>query len=440
MRVTSEVTWGSHMSIAERASVLLDQLLIEETERARTRYAVRFLSTVREIPRSTWEQIFPANPECWDFYRLSEAVTPPGFNLSVIAAFDGIQIVAAVLVFTLDYRLDTPIQGPARLVGDWLHARWPRAISRTVMGLGSPMSDSFSFGLAPRLTPTERQQAVSELLDCLRMRAKLDRTSVLAIKSLGDQAAEFDTCIARAGYHRVTNLPIVALPTKFNSFDDYLQGLPKKTRGYLRRKMRPLSELRIDIRSSATGLESQLFAMFEDTRRQSKGSYGEFDGLHPEVFDRMLRGLGDQSSVMLCWRGDELMSFLFMLTGKERIIGKYVGMQYPAARELNLYFIMALKMIELAIERRASVVEMGVTTYATKLLFGGHLERRWLYFRFMSPLQHAIISPLAFLFDFERNDAELRRLDAGGSARCMAHPGVPGNVIPAPPAGAYRRA
>jgi hypothetical protein len=55
---------------------------------------------------------------------------------------------------------------------------------------------------------------------------------------------------------------------------------------------------------------------------------------------------------------------------------------------------------------------MGVTTYATKLLFGGHLERRWLYFQFMGPIQNAIISPLAFLFDFERNDADLRRLDA----------------------------
>ncbi len=400
------------MSIAERASVLFDQPLIEETAGARTRYAVRFLSTVRQIPRNTWEQMFPSNPECWDFYRLSEAATPPGFDVSVIAAFDGIEIIAAVLVFRLNYRLDTPLQGHARLVGDWLHARWPRVVSRTVMGLGSPMSDSFSFGFAPRLTPSDRQQALGEILGCLRTRAKLERTSVLAIKSLGDQAVEFDTCLASAGYQRVTNLPIVTLPTKFDSFEDYLQSLPKKTRQYLRRKMRPLSELRIEIRSSPSGLESQLFAMFEDTRRQSKGSYGEFDGLHPQVFDRMLQGLGDQASVMLCWRGDELMSFLFMLTGKDRIIGKYVGMNYPAARELNLYFIMALKMIELAIERRASVVEMGVTTYATKLLFGGHLERRWLYFQFMGPIQNAIISPLAFLFDFERNDADLRRLDA----------------------------
>ncbi len=152
--------------------------------------------------------------------------------------------------------------------------------------------------------------------------------------------------------------------------------------------------------------------MFENTRRQSKGAYGEFDGLHPQVFNRMLAELGDKANILLCWHGERLMSFLFILLSDDRIIGKYIGMNYPEARELNLYFVMALKMIELAIERRASVVEMGVTTYPTKLLFGGHLERRWLYFQFVGPIQHAVISPFAFLFDFERNDAELRQLGA----------------------------
>jgi hypothetical protein len=383
----------------------------EERVVIRSRYTVEFLSSVTQIPPTTWEQMFPGDPECWGFYRLSEEVPPPGFKVSVIAAFDGAEILAAVPVFKLNYRLDTPLQGRARLIGDWLHARWPRMVSRTVMGLGSPMSDSCSVGFTPGLSVEQRQEVFREILTCLRQSAKKERTSVLAIKSLGGQAVELGPCLAASGYHRVTNLPIVALPTKFRSFNDYLQSLPKKTGAYLQRKMRPLSELRIECRTSARGVDSQLFAMFENTRKQSKGAYGEFDTLHPQVFNRMLDELGDKASVMLCWRGDELMSFLFMLTGDERIIGKYVGMNYPVARELNLYFIMALKMIELAIERGVSVVEMGVTTYNTKLLFGGHLERRWLYFQFLSPIQDAVISPLAFLFDFEKNDPDLRRLN-----------------------------
>jgi hypothetical protein len=53
---------------------------------------------------------------------------------------------------------------------------------------------------------------------------------------------------------------------------------------------------------------------------------------------------------------------------------------------------------------------MGGTTYATKLLFGGHLERRWLYFRWREDWTNSLLRPLAPMFDFERNDPELKQL------------------------------
>ena len=47
---------------------------------------------------------------------------------------------------------------------------------------------------------------------------------------------------------------------------------------------------------------------------------------------------------------------------------------------------------------------------ATKLLFGGYLDARLLYFRFRNPIWNSILSPLASFFDFERNDPELQKL------------------------------
>ena len=56
------------------------------------------------------------------------------------------------------------------------------------------------------------------------------------------------------------------------------------------------------------------------------------------------------------------------------------------------------------------MIEMGATTYAAKLLFGGHLERRWLFFRCRWPIATAAIRPFLWLCDFERNDPQLRKL------------------------------
>jgi len=75
-----------------------------------------------------------------------------------------------------------------------------------------------------------------------------------------------------------------------------------------------------------------------------------------------------------------------------------------------------LKLIEFAIQHRIPSVEMGATTYATKLLFGGYLERRWLHFRFRSGLWNRVLDPVAPLFDFEKNDPELKKLDAEAKA------------------------
>ncbi len=245
----------SQLQATQSVPLVLGELPQEPNIVVGSHYVARALASMTEIPQATWEQMFPGDPECWDFYRVSEEVSPPGFSVSAIAVFYGAEIVGAVPVFQLDYRLDTPLQGRARRVGNWLYDRWPKAVSRSVIGLGSPMSDSCSIGFSPLLTHAQRHAVLRELLACLRRRASEERTSILAIKSLGRQAAELASCIEACGYHRVTNLPIVSLATSFPSFHDYLHSLPKKTRTYMQRKMRPLSEVRTEFRTSARGLE-----------------------------------------------------------------------------------------------------------------------------------------------------------------------------------------
>jgi peptidoglycan biosynthesis/recognition FemAB-like protein len=373
---------------------------------------IRLLPSVEQIPKAAWEEMLPGEPECWDFYRTVESVPPPGFTLSVIAAFEENRILAAAPVFGIEYRLDTPFQGKMRACSEWLNQRWPRLLTRSVMGLGSPMSDSCTIGFAPHLLPFQRRRVFSAMLSAFDGEAKFRGTSILGIKSLGRQAEQLAPSLARHGFHRVTNLPIVALPVRFRDMDHYLRSLPKKTRTYMKRKMRSLQELHIEFRTSAEDIEEQLFPLFENTRDQSRSRYGEFEDLNRDLFKRVMSELGDKACLMLCWKGDRLMGFSLVLVAPDCVIGKYIGMIYPEARELNLYFVMALKWIEMAIECGIGRIEMGATTYPTKLLFGGHLERRWLYYRCLNPWQDTLIHAFDFLLDFERNDKDLRRLSA----------------------------
>lgn len=354
----------------------------------------------------------PGEPESWDFYTAVESVPPPGFKLGAIAAFDGGRIVAVAPIFRIAYRIDTPLQGRLRKTGDWVHARLPRLVSFPVIGIGSPMSDNCALGFAPELTDADCAQVFDGILTHLAQLARAEKCALIAIKSLDRSAELLAEPLRKHGYNCVTSVPLAMVDLPYNSLDHYLDALPNKTGSYFRRKMRSASKVRIEYRSSIAGLEAQISELFDNTLKQSKVSYGDFEKLDSNYFPSVVNGMGEKAQFMLCWRGEELLSFQLFLVGRDRVLAKQIGMKYPEARELNLYFVNWLKLLEFAIEQRIPTVEMGATTYATKLLFGGYLERRWLHFRFRNGFWNRALSPVVPLFDFEKNDPELLKLDA----------------------------
>lgn len=374
---------------------------------------VRRHASLDEVAAEAWDALFPGSPEDWAFYRAVEDSPPQDFELGALTvAGSGGALLAAVPMFRVSYRLDTPFQGRMRKVADWVNARRPGLTGLGVIGLGSPLSDSCSLGFAPSLDAASREKVLTALLQWLLAEADRTRGAIAAVKSMGAEASDFDTVLAEAGFARVTSVPVVAMEVVASSLDDYLKSLKRQHRSYFRNKLKTLPEIRIELRRSADGLETELVRLYEATLAQSGVSYGEFDRIGPGYFSAFLQRQRERAHLMLFWKGDTLVSFHLFHAGQHRIISNKMGMRYPEARELNLYFINWLKIIEFAAERGIPEIEMGATTYAAKLLFGGHLERRWLHFRFRRGWLNRVARPFHGFFDFERNEEELKKLAA----------------------------
>lgn len=373
---------------------------------------VRMHASVGDIDRSDWERLLSGEPESWDYYRVVEHAPPPNFRLGAISASIGGTLVGVAPVFRVVYRIDTPLQGAMRTVGQWLFERVPRLVSLPVIGIGSPSSDTCSIGLAASLGEAERQAVFAAMLAQIEALAAEDKSALLAVKSICDVTPGIAEAFRAHRFTRVTSVPLAMLDLPFARFDDYLASLPAKTRGYLKRKRRAAANVRTEYVTSLAGLEPQVFALFQNTLAQSKVDYGDFEQLTPAYFSRVLEAMGEGAQCQLWWQGADLVGFQMSLVGARRIVTKHIGMQYPQARELNLYFLAWLGMIEFAIARGIPSIDMGATTYATKLLFGAHLDQRWLYFRFRGDVANFVFQPLAPLFDFERNDPELKALRA----------------------------
>jgi Acetyltransferase (GNAT) domain len=384
-------------------------------------FTVQSFSSIAHVPRAEWDRMLPGEPESWDFYAAVEASPPPGFAFGVLAAFDGSQIVGVAPTFRVDYRLDTPLQGRARAATDWIYRRLPRAVSFPVIGIGSPMADNCALGFAPELSIPEIVKVFESMLVHLAEEARTNGSALMSVKSLDRSADVLDSILKKHGYGRVTSVPLVMLDLPFRDLDAYLNSLPKKTGAYLRRKMRGAEKVRIEYRTSIAGLEPAIKALFDNTLRQSKVNHGDFQELGADYFPRVVEGMGDKAQIMLCWQGSELLSFQLALFGADRLLAKQIGMKYPEARDLNLYFVNWLKLIEFAIDNKIPSIEMGATTYATKLLFGGHLERRWLHYRLRRPSANMLLGRFGSFLDFEKNDHELKALDHAAKTNMGPH-------------------
>jgi hypothetical protein len=250
------------------------------------------------------------------------------------------------------------------------------------------------------------------MLDGMRQRAREERIAILAIKDLYAVDAEvLHPSLAAAGFARAPGLPNVLLDLPFGSESAYLAWLPEKTSSYLRRKMRALSRVKVEFRNTLEGLEREIYALYEETRTNGAADYGDFEKLHPDFFPAVVRECGDRAQFMLCWVEGKLASFQLFMVGRDEVAAKFIGMRYPIAREHNLYFINWMMIIRFCLERGIGRVRMGGTAYSSKLMFGGRLERSWLYFRHRNPVMNHIFSHAARFVDYEASDPDLQRLE-----------------------------
>lgn len=371
---------------------------------------------VASIPEADWTRLFPDEAEAWAYYTAIEGAPPPGFRFEAVAVRRAGRILAAAPVFRVSYRLDTPLQGRWRPLGDWLSRTLPRLVSVPVMGLGSPLADRCHLGFDPELSLVERGRAMQALLEGLEKKAEAQRIPLLAIKDLADrEAPPLEEAMALAGFSRIASLPVCVLNLPFKSEAEYVQSLSANNRSTLRRKLKTRAKVDIELVRSIAGLEQEIFELYEETRKNSRYDYGDFEQLSPDYFRRVMEGLGDKAACILCRVDGRLLAFKLMFIEKDRIIDKFWGMRYPIGRDYNLFFVAWMEAVKFAIAHGAKRFQSGQTAYAQKVKLGSGLDKQWVYFRHRGRVTNRIFKTFAPLIAFDKMDPELTHIRRRGA-------------------------
>lgn len=218
-----------------------------------------------------------------------------------------------------------------------------------------------------------------------QLRAMAGRTLLTIVKDLPQASpllSEDENSFVKAFAHALAEQGFIALqgqalayvPIDFGSTDDYLARLSKNRRSSLRRKLKSQSQLSIQRIPTGTAFADDAkvdayYALFDAVYAQSEI---HFDKLTRGFFADLLRD-ADNGGMVFEYRDQQSQALLgwnlcFEQGGK--LIDKYIGLSYPAAREANLYFVSWMVNLEYALERGLSHYVAGWTDPEVKAQLG----------------------------------------------------------------------
>ena len=383
----------------------------------------RHVSTIADIARSDWARLSDPKTEGWEYFGACERATPQDFAASAMGVWAGDDLVAATTLFRTDYRLDLSLEGSLAPAGAWLYRNARKFVVVPVLGLGSPLTEECPLGFAPGLAPDERLAAFDALLQGMEAHADAEGIPLLALKDVTDRDAQWaHDPLHKAGFTRVATLPLATLHLPFKDEDEYLASLSSSMRSDLRKKMRR-ANVDIEIRDTIEGIEDEIVELFEETKANRKTDYGAFDEVPASYFQEVMRAMPGRAEIMLARVGGRLATFNIFLVEPERIIGKYVGMRYPLAREHNLYFVNWMATARLAMERGIPWLQTGHTSYRQKVRLGCRLKRSWIYFKYRIAAINPLFKWFGPMMAFDSMDPDLQAL--GEDAPYLAPDGAP---------------
>ncbi len=369
---------------------------------------------IRNIARSDWEKCLPGEAENYDYYTACESLSHEAYKISAIEVRYNNKIAAVAPLFTLTYRLDTPLQGRLRAITDSIIKRFPWFLSFKVLGVGSPLAERCHLGFAPDLSENEQQQALVALLQALEIHAKKFGISLVAIKDIaGEEYTISDVALRAAGYTMTPSLPVAILDLP-ETEEAYIASLSPSNRTSIRRKLKAAKNLTFEYRTTIKGIEDKIEALYEETRALSNYDYGDLETLPCGYFNTVMQSLNGKALMMLYWLNEELIGFNLLLlhegknTQERKVIDKFIGRKNPEARNHNLYFVGWIDNVRYAQNHGYKKLQSGQTAYGEKLRLGSRLEPSYIYFRHRNKVVNAILGFAAKFIAFDKMDKDLQ--------------------------------
>lgn len=334
-------------------------------------------TTLTDIPRAQWDSLWPPDTEGYDFYAAQQDAGLDGFEFLYLTIHAGDTLVLVAPLFVARFDMGLAMDDRGR---HWLsRARrvWPGLLVWQTLFCGSPVSEKGLVAIHPAHAGSA--QLLQAFSKALRGLARQHRARMTVFKDFMDTDLPALAPLRGLGWFAGDSLPTAKLDIAFATLDDYLASLGYGTRKDLRRKQRKTDKLggvQIEAVSDIGPFVDEAYRLY---RQVHDANALHFETLTRAFFVNFTRHLPGQTVFFLYWHTPpgtgqrQLVGFNFCLQHADRLVDKYIGMDYAVSRDLNLYFVSFLHNVQWCLDHGKSCYMLSQGGYPVKIQMGAQL-------------------------------------------------------------------
>ena len=192
------------------------------------------------------------------------------------------------------------------------------------------------------------------------------------------------------------------LPVNHRDEADYLGRLSGSRRKDLKRKLKKRSDVEVRILNGddpcfhKPEMLELFYRLYLNVFKQSEI---HFDLLSKEFFSALLQDKAAGSVIFTYYRDGQLIGYNICFVRDDILIDESIGLEYPAARECNLYFLSWFENLNYALEKGLKTYVAGWTDPEIKSYLGARFTftKHAVYIR--NPVLRFVLSRLKRLFE-----------------------------------------
>ena len=365
---------------------------------------IEFADRATDIDEAVWRACFPPPLEGLFWYHtLETSGLENQFAFSYAVIRKAGQPVGIAPCFLHDVPIALVAPRPVALVLTLLSKLFPRVGYQRTLFVGSPCSDEGTIGL---ISGVKLAEVLPELGAAMRARAHQLKAPMIVFKDF--PSVDRPALAGLRGFAPTVSYPgtVVALPAPDK--DAYHRSLAHTQRHNLLKKLRRSREL-LPLDTSVVQRPSdrelaEIYGLFLQTYERGKT---KFERLDLRFFERVREQAPARFILQRDPKDGALVAFMLVFHLGDRVINKFIGLDYRRGAKAYLYFRLFDAALDFAYAGGAKELQSGQTGYRAKLDLGHRLVPLFNIFRHENPLVHAIFRTIGGRVTWRSLDSDL---------------------------------